>query len=69
MKTKELIELLKKCDKDGNCNVYIASDSECNSLSTMDKTYSVDFDFNANNGSKFIVLTPFEEGLDYEELE
>ena len=69
MKTKDLIKILEQIDKEGDCNIYIASDSECNSLSTMDEEYSIGYDFNAKNNKKFIILTPFTEGLVYDELE
>lgn len=67
MKVKELIELLKEQDQESN--VFMSSDCEGNSYSTMDAKFSVDYDFNRFNGTRFTILTPYEEGLDYDDLQ
>ena len=61
MKVKELISILKECDE--NANVYLSSDSEGNNFGTL-----TEHSFEHNSDLNFYILYPYEEYLDYSEL-
>lgn len=63
MKVKELLKILKAFPL--NTEVYISSDSEGNSYGTIAPD-SVFIEGNPDN--RFVVIYPFNEGMDYEEL-
>ena len=61
MKIKELIEILEK--QNPALEVYLSGDSEGNYFGTIDKT---SFSNTLNGGG--LIIYPFEEGLDGDEL-
>lgn len=67
MKLKELVAVLKNLNirkEFQDYEVYLSSDSEGNSYSTTDINMTVE----VNMDGKCIILFPYEEGLDYEDL-
>ncbi len=60
---EKLIEILKKLPLD--TKVYLSSDSEGNSYSTLNKKWL----FQETEDRKSIIIFPFAEGITYEEID
>lgn len=65
MKVKELIEELKKLPQD--INIYLSHDEEGNSFGTIE-AQSLEENASYNGEHHFIIVFPYEEYLDYEDL-
>lgn len=65
MKVKELKEKLDKLNEE--LEVYLAVDSEWNGFGTTDPS-GVTLVINKEGKDLYVVLSPYEEGLDYEDL-
>lgn len=63
---KQLIAILTSIAKDKpNLKIYLSRDTEGNSYGTMDKEWS----FCLDEPNQALLLFPFEDGIEYEELE
>lgn len=60
--TKELVKILNQFPLD--TKVFLSSDSEGNSFSTLNERMS----FEMTQNKKSIIIIPFQEGLEYDDL-
>lgn len=65
MKVRDLIDILKTLD--GACNIYLSGDAEGNYYGTLENE-SIELNKIPGRRTGFVILFPYEERLDYEEL-
>lgn len=63
LKVKELVEILKNCNQDSD--VFLSVDEEGNGYSTIDESMS----FESMENGKVLIIYPFAEGIDYDDIE